>query len=84
VLDEADILRGDIPRSKYIERALLMFNAYVRKNGRIALVQDASSVPTPEHLMTVDSPAFVEVNSPQNPHTTTVLTLEEDAAPVTS
>jgi hypothetical protein len=43
-INETDSLRGDIPRSRWIERALLMYNGYVRKNKEVGtFLQSASS-----------------------------------------
>jgi hypothetical protein len=47
-LTEVDQLRGDIPRSRYVERALIMYNSYMKKEGKTTLLQGASQVSSPE------------------------------------
>ena len=59
-LTEVDKLRGDIPRSRYVERALIMYNSYV-KEGKVALPQ-SSRIGTPESAAVGASQSFVRRN----------------------
>jgi hypothetical protein len=53
ILQETDKLRGEIPRSRWFERALIMYNTFVKENMNTTILQSASQVGSPVERNTV-------------------------------
>jgi len=59
LVKQIDALRGEVPRSRVVERAL---NHYLEEQERKNL-QDTSSVASLEHVAPADSSTFIEDNN---------------------
>jgi hypothetical protein len=72
LLKETDSLRGDLPRSRWVERALIMYNASVKreaeKGGNMNVnfsprLQGASMVGSPERLTVAEDSLLADKSS---------------------